>query len=126
MSTGEMKFSPDGKWLYISRIRSEPFADTIVLYKFDNQIGTISPQPSFANYHKRAYSADFSPNSKLLYFNCEYNKIPTLFQLNLRQFINSMLLSQLISLSSLLMIVRFSIIIPGYCLPIGLLILMIV
>jgi gliding motility-associated-like protein len=89
MSTGEMKFSPDGKWLYISRIRSEPFADTIVLYKFDNQIGTISPQSSFANYHKRAYSADFSPNSKLLYFNCEYNKIPTLFQLNLRQFVNS-------------------------------------
>lgn len=69
---GQIKFSPNGKYLAFANL-GNPYEDTCsYLYNFDNCKGTISKQRKI---HSRSYSIEFSPNSKYLYLRFVYGKL---------------------------------------------------
>jgi hypothetical protein len=71
-STGQIKFSPNGKYLAFGNIGNKSGDSTSYLYNFNNQTGAITNQRRI---HVRSYSVEFSPNSKYLYLRSGYGKL---------------------------------------------------
>jgi PKD repeat protein len=71
-STGQIKFSPNGKYLALGNIGNRTGDSCSYLYNFDNISGSISNQRKI---HTRSYCLEFSPNSKYLYCRAGYGKL---------------------------------------------------